>query len=65
MSIINEALKKTEANLKMNTHKDIHLPSKRPGAKTFILYGLILLAGLALGNSIFSLLSRKVQATQT
>ncbi|MBU4251488.1 MAG: hypothetical protein KKC39_05990 [Candidatus Omnitrophica bacterium] len=65
MSIINEALKKTEEYLQKNSAKDNPLPSKPPGPKPYLLYILILLAGLALGNFIFNLLSYKIQATQT
>ena len=62
MSIINEALKKTEEYLQKNSAKDNPLPPKRTAAKPFLLYSLILLAGLALGNFIFNLLSHKAQA---
>lgn len=65
MSIINEALKKTEEHLQKNSAKDSPLPPKPSGLKPYILYILILLAGLALGNFIFNLLSYKIQTTQT
>ncbi|MDP3042193.1 MAG: hypothetical protein Q8N62_05680 [Candidatus Omnitrophota bacterium] len=65
MSIINEALKKTEEYLQKNSAKDNPLPPKPSGPKPYILYILILLAGLALGNFIFNLLSYKIQTTQT
>ncbi len=65
MSIINEALKKTEEYLQKNSAKDNPLPAKPLGPKPYILYILILLAGLALGNFMFNLLSYKIQATQT
>jgi len=61
MSIINEALKKTDEYLQKNAAKDNPLPAKPAGPKPFLLYGLILLAGLLLGNFIFSLLSHKAQ----
>ncbi|MDP2831311.1 MAG: hypothetical protein Q8O02_03595, partial [Candidatus Omnitrophota bacterium] len=63
MSIINEALKKTEEYLQKNSAKDNPLPPKPPGPKPLLLYILILLAGLALGNFIFNLLSYKIQTT--
>ena len=56
MSIINEALKKTEEHLQKNTTKDNPLPHKPAGPKPFLLYILILLAGLLLSNFIFTLL---------
>ena len=64
MSIINEALKKTEEYLQKNSAQNTPLPAK-PATKPYLLYILILLAGLFLGNFIFSWLSHKIQATQT
>ena len=62
MSIINEALKKTEEHLQKNAAQDNPLPPAKPArAKPFLLYTLILLAGLFLGNFIFNLLSNKIQ----
>ncbi len=61
MSIINEALKKTEEHLQKNAAKDSPLPQKPSGSKPFLLYILILLAGLLLGNFIFTLLKNKTQ----
>jgi hypothetical protein len=61
MSIINEALKKTEEHLQKNSAKDAPLSDKPSGAKPFLLYVLILLAGLLLGNFIFILLRHKTQ----
>lgn len=65
MSIINEALKKTEEHLQKNTARVIPLPSKPVRAKPVILYLLILLAGLLLGNFVFNLLRHQIQTTQT
>jgi hypothetical protein len=62
MSIINEALKKTEEHLQKNAAKEDSLPPKPIKPKSFLLYILILLAGLFLGNSIFELLRYKIQA---
>ncbi|MFH0918119.1 MAG: hypothetical protein V1830_03190 [Candidatus Omnitrophota bacterium] len=64
MSIINDALKKTEEHLQKNTDKDNLAAPKPAGVKPFLLYILILLAGLALGNFIFNLLSHKVKTTR-
>jgi hypothetical protein len=61
MSIINEALKKTEEYLQKNATQDNPLPPKPTAPKPFLLYILILLAGLLLGNFIFNLLSHKLQ----
>ena len=61
MSIINEALKKTEEYLQKNSAKDNLMAPKQADAKPFLLYILILLAGLLLGNFIFNLLSHKAQ----
>ncbi|MCX5669072.1 MAG: hypothetical protein NTX89_03000 [Candidatus Omnitrophica bacterium] len=65
MSIINEALKKTEEHLKKNAGKVSSLPHKPSGLKPFLLYILILLAGILLGNFIFTLLRHKIQTIQT
>jgi len=65
MSIINEALKKTEMQLQKNIGKDNPLPPEPIEAKPFLLYILISLAGLFLSIFIFNLLSHKIQTTQT
>ena len=65
MSIINEALKKTEEDLQKNAAKDQLTAPKSVGSKPALLYVLILLAGLLLGNFIFNLLGKKIQTTQT
>jgi hypothetical protein len=62
MSIINEALKKTEEHLQRNTAKDNPLAPKSFGLKSFLFYILILSAGLLLGNFIFNLLSHMPQS---
>lgn len=64
MSIINEALKKTEEHLQKNAAKNNPLPSNPSRPKPFILYILILLAGLLLSSFIFNQLNRKIQTTQ-
>jgi type II secretory pathway component PulC len=60
MSIINEALKKAEQSIHKNSAKETLLSDTKPAAKPYILYILILVAGLFLSNFIFSLLSRKI-----
>jgi hypothetical protein len=60
MSIINDALKKTEEHLQKNA---TGLQNKNPpagGQKPFLLYILILVVGLFLGNLIFSLIKNKI-----
>jgi hypothetical protein len=61
MSIINEALKKTEERLQKNAAKGNPLSAKPSGSKPFLLYIVILLVGLLLGNFIFTLLRHKTQ----
>jgi len=65
MSIINEALKKTEEHLKKNADKINPLPHKPTLLKPFLFYILILLAGILVANFIFTLLRHKIQTTQT
>ena len=65
MSIINDALKKTEQIIQKNSAQVNSLPKKPSGPKPLLLYVLILLAGLMLGNFIFTLLKQKTQAIQT
>lgn len=61
MSIINEALKKTEKQLEKNSAKSGPLAAKPLAHKHLTAYILILLVGLALGNFIFFLLKHKTQ----
>jgi len=61
MSIINEALKKTEEHLLKNSAKDNPLSTKTLAPKPFMLYILILIAGLLLGSLIFNLLKHLPQ----
>ncbi len=60
MSIINEALKKTERRIQQNNSQ----PAKLPGPKPFLLYILILLAGIYLSSFIFSQLGHKLKTAQ-
>lgn len=59
MSIINEALKKTEEYLQKNAAKDNPLPAKPVRSKLFLFYFIFLLAGLGLGSFIFNRLGRQ------
>ncbi len=62
MSIINEALKKAEQSihkLENNSTKETLLSDTKPAAKPYILYILILAAGLFISNFIFTLLRHK------
>ena len=61
MSIINEALKKTEQDIQKNTAKENPPSSINPAPKPFLLYILILLIGLFLGNFIFDQLNHKIK----
>ena len=63
MSIINEALKKTEQSIHNNSAKETPPPETKPSAKPYILYILILVAGLLISNFIFGLLSHKTKTT--
>jgi hypothetical protein len=62
MSIINEALKKTEEYIQKNNAKDNLIAPKPASPRPFLLYILILLAGFLIGNFILNLLSHKAQA---
>lgn len=61
MSIINEALKKAEQSIHNNSAKEALSPDTKHPAKPYILYILILVAGLFLSNFIFTLLNRKTR----
>lgn len=64
MSIINEALKKTEQRIQQNEAKNNPPPANLAGPKPFLLYILILLAGIYLSNFIFILLGHKIKTAQ-
>lgn len=64
MSIINEALKKTELHIQQFEAKKNSPPDKLPGPKPFLLYILILLLGISLSSFIFSLLGHKIKTAQ-
>jgi hypothetical protein len=61
MSIINEALKKAEQSIHNNLAKETSLSDTKPAAKPYILYILILAAGLFISNFIFGLLSHRIK----
>jgi len=59
MSIINEALKKTELSIQKNEAIKDTASNGKTSKRPILLYIFILVAGLFLGNLIFSLLTRK------
>ncbi|MDO9572721.1 MAG: hypothetical protein Q7J37_02420 [Candidatus Omnitrophota bacterium] len=61
MSIINEALKKTEQSIHKNSIPKIPKSATKP----YIIYILILIAGLFLSNFVFVLLRHKTETTVT
>lgn len=61
MSIINEALKKAEQSIHNNSTKETLPADTKLAAKPYILYILILVAGLFLSNFIFGLLSSRTK----
>lgn len=61
MSIINEALKKTEEDIQRGADKKNAQTDIKKTPKAFLLYALILLTGLFFGNLIFSLLGHKIK----
>ncbi len=61
MSIINEALKKTEESIQKNSLKVTAGTNKKPRIKTYLFYILILVAALFLGNIVFTIINRKVE----
>jgi len=64
MSIINEALKKTEEYIHTKAADKIQPQKTKLSAKLFLIYALILLSGLFLSHVIFKLLGHKVVKTQ-
>jgi hypothetical protein len=61
MSIINEALKKTEEHIQEKAQKRVDSLNKKPVFKNILLYILIILCGFFLSNIILNLLGRKVK----
>lgn len=64
MSIINEALKKTEASIQKNSNKEIIKPNRKLNLAPYLLYISIFVIGLFLSNLIFTSINRKIQAHQ-
>ena len=62
MSIINEALKKTERSIQENSNLANPPNHNKNTFKLYLLYGLILLSGLALSNYIFNLINQNTKA---
>ena len=63
MSIINEALKKTEQSIQRNSNPN-NIPLKKESKlKPILLYIIILLAGLFLGNLLLNLLHAVIKPT--
>ncbi|MFA5093562.1 MAG: hypothetical protein WC543_06485 [Candidatus Omnitrophota bacterium] len=65
MSIINEALKKTESFLQQNEAKKNTIIVNKNAPKPYLLYLLILLIGIFLSNAIFNLLTHKTNTAKT
>ncbi|MDD5128988.1 MAG: hypothetical protein PHO40_04990 [Candidatus Omnitrophica bacterium] len=61
MSIINEALKKTEESIQKNSIQGTDGGNKKPGRKPYLFYLLIFIVGLFLSSLIFSLIKSKVE----
>ncbi|MBU0547844.1 MAG: hypothetical protein KJ710_04175 [Candidatus Omnitrophica bacterium] len=62
MSIINEALKKTEESIQRNSLKEISEPDKKVKLKPYLFYILIFVVGLLLSNIIFTIINRKIES---
>jgi len=60
MSIINEALKKTEASIQKNSAKETTTLNKKTKNKPFLLYILIFIAGIFLSSLIFTIIKQKI-----
>ena len=61
MSIINEALKKTEASIQKNSSKENIKPDRKQNFKSYFLYILIFIIGLFISNLIFSNINPKAR----
>jgi len=64
MSIINDALKKTEQFIHINTADKTQPQKTKLSLKLILVYALILLIGFFLSHIIFKLLIHKVEITQ-
>ena len=63
MSIINEALKKTEESIQKSSIKKTTAPDKKPKSKPYLFYILIFAACLFLGILVFTIIKRNIEAT--
>ena len=61
MSIINEALKKTEESIQKNSVKENSGQNKKPKLKPYLFYFLIFIVGLFLSSLIFMVITRKIE----
>ncbi|MDD5282050.1 MAG: hypothetical protein PHC37_05210 [Candidatus Omnitrophica bacterium] len=61
MSIINEALKKTEESIQKNSLKETSGLNKKPRFNAYLFYILIFVIGLSLSSFIFVAINRKVE----
>jgi type II secretory pathway component PulC len=61
MSIITEALKKTEASIQKNSLYESSSQNKQPKKKPYLLYLLAFIAGLFLISLVFTAINRKTE----
>ncbi len=64
MSIINEALKKTERTIQENAHPAAPSTKPKKAFFSYMLYGLILVIGIILSNYVFNLIRINTAAKQ-
>ncbi|MDD5561278.1 MAG: hypothetical protein PHT50_04000 [Candidatus Omnitrophica bacterium] len=62
MSIINDALKKTEESIQRNLLKEIPVPGKKPKLKTCLIYIAIFVVGIFLSSLLFKIINRKISS---
>jgi len=60
MSIINEALKKTEESIQKSATKETAKPNKKPKSKPHLFYILIFIGSLFLCSLIFTIIKRNI-----
>ena len=61
MSIINEALKKTEESIQKNSLKGTVAPNKETKHPTFFFYILVFVVGLLLSSLVFRIMSNRIK----
>ncbi|MFA4992854.1 MAG: hypothetical protein WC571_02685 [Candidatus Omnitrophota bacterium] len=59
MSIINDALKKTEESIKKNSLRSHGQPDKKSKLKLYLFYILIFIAALLLSSHVFKIINRR------